>query len=118
MNPILIVDDEDSIVEYLQSILEDEYSIDTAQNGIEAVRKLEKNKYSLIISDIIMPDMNGIELIKKIRENDSDIPIIALSGYPKDLNQTCLLGATICLVKPFVEDDLVSAVKSVIGDSR
>ena len=79
---VLIVDDDPFIRDMLAAILESSgYSVDTAENGAEALKKYNPDAgISLIISDMNMPEMDGLELIKKIRGSGSDVPIIILTG--------------------------------------
>jgi YesN/AraC family two-component response regulator len=82
MKRILIVEDEsdlsDAMVELLQA---QDQEIQTAQNGKEALSLLNKSSFDLIISDINMPEMNGIELLRIIRLQNNSIPFIILTGY-------------------------------------
>ena len=82
MAKILIIDDERSIRNTLKDILEVEgYNIDGAENGFEALKSLEKNEYQVIFSDIKMPQMDGIELLQKIKEKEIESPVIMISGH-------------------------------------
>jgi len=79
---ILVVDDDPFVIDMLAVILESsDYSIDTAVNGIEALQKYSADSdIGLIVSDMNMPEMNGLELIKELRNNNADVPIIILTG--------------------------------------
>jgi DNA-binding NtrC family response regulator len=79
---LLIVDDEPMILETLKFNLEDYADkIFTAENGLEALDVLDKQKIHCVVCDINMPKMNGVELIKAIRKNDNDIPFIFYTGH-------------------------------------
>ena len=78
---ILLADDEEYITEALTILLEDSgYQVDAVKNGEEALNKLCHQKYDLLITDIVMPHLNGAELIEKIRLLNPDIPVMVVSG--------------------------------------
>ncbi|MEI6817810.1 MAG: sigma-54 dependent transcriptional regulator [Bacteroidota bacterium] len=78
----LIIDDEKSIRGALKEILEfQEFKVDEAADGIEALKMVEKNAYDLIFCDIKMPKMDGLEVLSKLQELNSEIPVIMLSGH-------------------------------------
>ncbi|MBS1515625.1 MAG: sigma-54-dependent Fis family transcriptional regulator [Bacteroidetes bacterium] len=82
MSKILIVDDEQSIVDSISMILnQDDYEIDSANDGLSAVNKVKSNFYDLILLDIKMPKMDGIEALEKIKEIDKDAVVIMISGH-------------------------------------
>lgn len=82
MAKILIVDDEKSIRKTLREILEyEKYQVDEAADGAEGVSLIEKNKYDIILCDIKMPKMDGIEVLEKIMERTSDTPVVMISGH-------------------------------------
>lgn len=80
MKKILIVDDEKSIFMILKKLLGTEFFIDYANNGKEGLQLFMKNQYDIIITDNNMPVMSGTELIRKIKEIDTDLPIILITG--------------------------------------
>lgn len=83
ISKILIIDDEDGVRKTLRKIMEREgYEVDTAESSEAALQLLKKVYYDTIITDIYLPGMNGIELLKRIREHDPDIPVIVITGYP------------------------------------
>jgi CheY-like chemotaxis protein len=78
---ILIVDDDPFIREVLTAVLEEDYAVVTAENGTEAFDAFNADSgIRLIISDLNMPEIGGRELIKKIRETGSDVPVVILTG--------------------------------------
>lgn len=82
MSKILIVDDEQSIVDSISMILsQDGYDIDSANDGASAVNKVKSNFYDLILLDIKMPKMDGLEALEKIKEIDKDAVVIMISGH-------------------------------------
>ena len=120
MARILLVDDEEpirvSLSTYLQRIGHD---VTVAGNGIEALRTLSKQPFDLVVTDVNMPDMDGIEVILKLREAASEIPLIVMSGggfFDKELllDSAGALGADVTLEKPIDLDELRSAIDSLI----
>ena len=85
MNPefrILVVDDEKEYQDVYKMILEDEgYSVDTTSSGTEALSILGKHSYNLVLADLIMEGMNGITLLKQIKEKYKDTEVIIVTGY-------------------------------------
>lgn len=82
MAKILIVDDERSIRNTLKDILEVEsYQVDVVESGIEALDLIKENNYDVVFSDIKMPQMDGVELLQKIKVNNPEMPIIMISGH-------------------------------------
>ena len=113
---ILIVDDEELFVKGLKYSLEqDDYVIDTAYDGNEALKKSKKSIYDLIILDLMLPDIDGLEVCKKIREN-SQVPIIMLTARGEDMTKILGLeyGADDYLTKPFNILELKARIKAIL----
>lgn len=113
---ILIVDDEDDILELLKYNLEKEnYSVITAKNGFEALQKIEL-KPNLIILDLMMPIIDGLETLKKIKEKDEykDIPVIFLTAKTSESSEIAGLnsGASDFLLKPVSINKLLARIKA------
>src|SRR5436190_1905714 len=82
MPKILIIDDEKSIRSTLREILEYEnYYVEEAAEGSEGLMKADKEKFDIILCDIKMPKMDGIEVLEKLHEKNSDIPVVMISGH-------------------------------------
>ncbi len=114
---ILIVDDNLSIRRLIAEFLELEgYGIDTAGDGAEAFKKTMINSYDLIIMDIQMPKMNGMDAMRAVRINLPAIPVIIISGTRDRavIQQARECGADAYISKPFSVDDLVERVKEVL----
>ena len=111
---ILLVDDDETILVPFQHILQDEgYQVDTASNGREALEKAGETEYQMVISDIKLPDIQGIEVAKKIRELNRNTRLIIITGFPNlaDSLETIDLGIDEILIKPIKPDELLRAVK-------
>lgn len=120
MNKILIVDDDPNMRQLAAVFLKDEgYDIVQASDGIEALKKLETTKVDLVVLDIMMPNMDGWELCRQLREY-YDIPILMLTakGETSDKVQGFQLGTDDYLVKPFEPLELVVRVKALLKRYR
>lgn len=114
MNRILICDDERDIVSALKIYLEaEEYECLCCHGGMEALEALEKNEVQLVLLDIMMPGMDGIEVINRIRES-SNVPVIFLSAKAEDTDKILglNLGADDYVTKPFNPVELMARVRS------
>lgn len=123
MARILIVDDDQPVREMLQQMLEKEgYTIETAADGNEAIRKFDNNPPDLIITDIVMPDKEGLEIIRHFMREKPQTKVIAISGgaYNIEANNTLkiakALGAFETLTKPLKRSELVSVVKAGLSE--
>lgn len=115
---ILVAEDEDSNYELVRIVLAKRYRLLRAHNGIEAVTLCEDEHPDLILMDIRMPDMNGLDATRIIKEVNHDIPIIALSAYAFDENirEAMAAGCDKFLAKPFKVEDLLDTVEKYIKD--
>jgi two-component system, cell cycle response regulator len=117
---ILLVDDEEEILDFLERILNDRYHIERAVNGFEAMQKLSAECIQLVVSDVMMPEMDGFELCKKIKSNFeySHIPVILLTA--KNTIQSKVegleLGADAYIEKPFSKEFLRAQINSMINN--
>lgn len=115
MNRILIVDDERDILETLQLILEMEgYAVDTASTGQEAIDKVSAVVPNLVLSDVMMPVMNGLELLKRLKAHPEHraIPVIITSAGSIDAE--ALRGSDAFLNKPVHLDVLLRTIARVL----
>jgi len=114
---ILIVDDEESVRSSLYKwFIEDGYNVDTAADAKEALQKLEKQSWDIILLDIKMPGMNGLELQERIRDIDPTIVIIMITAYASvdTAVQALKAGAFDYVTKPFDPDDLEHLIRNAI----
>ncbi|MCW8916530.1 MAG: response regulator [Magnetovibrio sp.] len=122
MAHILIIDDDHSVLSYCNACLFDTHMLQTALSANEGLSKLVDHAIDLIITDIIMPERDGLEVIQEVKERYPHIPLIAMSGgldtMPTDvLNAARAFGAIETLVKPFTQDLLHETIDRVLGDS-
>jgi len=115
---ILVAEDEDSNFELVKIVLARRYRLVRAKNGIEAVTKAEEETPSLILMYIRMPDMNGLDATRIIKEVHHDTPIVALSAYAFDENirEAKAAGCDDFLAKPFRVEDLIEMVNKYVKD--
>ena len=113
---ILVVDDEDLIRSVIKEYLSlEEYQVDEAKDGVEAVEMASNNKYDLIIMDIMMPNKDGYQACKEIKQI-SDVPFIMLSARGEEYDKLIGfdLGIDDYVTKPFSPRELVARVKTII----
>jgi len=111
---IIIVDDDENIRKTMKTILEDEgYAVDLAATGNEAIEMTQKTAYNIALLDIRLPDMEGVELLKLIKDNVPRTRKIMVTGYPSMQNAISALNknADAYLVKPVDVEKLLNMVK-------
>ena len=116
---LLIVDDEETLRILVRSELEERgYEVDEAESGEKALEKLRSNKYNLVILDIRMPGMDGMEVLKKIREENLAPKVIMLTGVEelKIARDSLNLGANDFLTKPYDIRTLLSCIERVLSE--
>jgi DNA-binding response OmpR family regulator len=122
---ILVVDDEINVCKSIrQAIVSDDYDVDMALSGEEALKKDKENPYDLIITDLMMPGISGMDLLTSLKTDRPGIKIIMVTGYPtiKTAVQSIKIGAFDYLPKPFTPKDLrgvvARAFKSTASDKE
>ncbi len=122
MARILIIEDDESVAAMLRTVLErNGYEVTTAANGREGVRLYSDQPVDLVISDILMPEMDGLETFKELRRMSPDVKIIAISGGGERLNMDVLrvaelLGAATTFNKPYRIEALLAAVRQLLAE--
>ena len=119
---ILVVDDDEMVLMALDELLSPEgYEVHTVLSGKEALEKLDKNDYHLLMLDIIMPEMDGFQLCRKIREKERyrEVPIVFLTAKSREEDRILGLesGANLFLSKPISPEKLLGIVSDTIGES-
>lgn len=107
---ILIVDDEEGMREFLTYMLEGEsYQVSTASNGLGALEKLRQEEFALVLADIKMPGIDGLEMLRRIKEIDEQIVVIVMTAYASldTAIKAIKFDAYDYLVKPFADTDKV-----------
>lgn len=124
MARILVIDDDHAIRSVVTLLLErNGHQIVVAENGRRGLKILETDEFDLLILDIFMPEMDGLEAIRLVRQIRPVMPILVMSGgaqigaMPDYLSMATKLGAIESLRKPFKPDALVAAVATCLGDS-
>ncbi|MDD5688254.1 MAG: response regulator [Elusimicrobia bacterium] len=119
MKKILVVDDDLNICEMLRFILESQgYVVSTINDGKEALNSVKEDKPELVLLDIVLPSMNGIEVLRNIKEIDENIKVImitAYSNYGEKIVEAFRLGACDCIFKPFNIEYLKESILEVIA---
>jgi CheY-like chemotaxis protein len=116
---ILLIDDHHDTLDMIEIFLFQDYDILTALNGFEGLTLAKEQEPDCIITDIMMPVMDGIKLFNALRKNESTagIPVIAMTSFSKEANLKSLrnLGFTEVLVKPFNRDEILEAVSKALS---
>jgi len=121
MARILIIDDEAEVREFLETALSRSgYDAYAVSNGREGVHHCRREAVDLVITDLVMPEKEGLETIIELRREHPDLPVIAISGGEEGKNQHYLSAAELCgaervFGKPISPKDLLKAVRELIG---
>ncbi len=114
---ILVADDEELIRWSLRRAFEAAgYTVDIAANGKEAIQRVEEHNYDIVVTDLRMPELDGMEMLIKMREMGISLPVIVISAYlsKKVIEETLHKGAFRCLDKPFQMEDVLNVVKEAV----
>ena len=117
MKTVLVAEDEESNFELVRIVLQKRYNLLRAHNGIEAVTMNEEEHPDLILMDIRMPEMDGLDAIRIIKEVNNKVPVIALSAYafPENIREAKAAGCDEFMAKPFKVEDLIEVINRYIG---
>lgn len=124
MSRILIIEDDPLTREWLESLLtRNGYVVDSATNGQEGIDLFRSNQAELVITDIVMPEKDGIETITDLKRHYPSVKVIAISGGERRpegvsrnyLHSAKLLGANRAMQKPIANEDLLSAVRELLN---
>jgi DNA-binding NtrC family response regulator len=118
---ILIADDEEIVIRSCLRILEgDEFQVEAVQDGREALRKIEENPYDVLILDIMMPNMDGLEVLRRVKETHPNVDVIMITGLSQidTAVQAMKLGAFDYISKPFEPDELKLVVQRALERRR
>jgi len=114
---LLLIDDETWFLESLKEILADEYEVNTAAGGKEGVQKYLDNRVDLILLDLAMPEMDGIEVLQRVREVNPWIPVIIMTGHStiERAETAASLGVQGYIKKPFDSEVLKEKIKEILA---
>lgn len=119
---ILLVDDEELLLAGLQEMLEIEgYAVITAPNGHQAMACLTEQAIDLVITDLVMPEMDGVDFVQQLRQTQPDLPVIVVSGSTHNIMQRYGIdniqvpGADASLAKPFKGVDLMAQIRELLA---
>lgn len=113
---ILVVEDDQDVREFLGEILADEgYALEFASEGQQGLDSFKSGAYCLVLTDLLMPSLHGMDLIKAIRGDGHTVPIIAISGYPTVSDDVIDRGANAFFVKPFDNDELTHKISELLS---
>ena len=120
MTKILVVDDERIVLESCRRVLGERYDVSLAKSADEAMELMSREPLSLILLDIKMPGMDGMRLMRQVKEKWPEIPVIIMSGYVTNetMQEVAKTDAATFLAKPFTPDELVQAVHQVITKEK
>lgn len=121
MNKILLAEDEENLLQVIKLNLElEEYSVVSVTNGNDALSEAKKNKYDLLLLDVMMPGMNGFDVCTEFRKNNQDTPVLFLTarGSGEDRITGLKIGADDYLVKPFQLEELLLRVRNLLARSK
>ena len=118
---ILVVEDEPTMLRLVQEALEDAgHKVLPATNGAAGLKAFQSSQaeIKLVITDLMMPKLNGVEMARMIRKESASVPILFISGYADDLvfEDEVMRGPTMFMPKPFRQDTLVDEVAAILED--
>ena len=117
---MLVVDDDQQMRDMLYSFLSYRgFYVRTAEDGNRGLAELKENPYDMLITDIYMPSLNGLEMLDRIEQKDTDLMIVAMTGIPSKevIEKIIEKGAYDCLIKPFPLSLLVSTIEKCVKQS-
>jgi CheY-like chemotaxis protein len=116
MSAVLVVDDDAAIGVAIAMILTDEGHLAVSvRDGVEALDVLEREQIDLIICDVMMPRLSGVDLISRLRDRGNDIPVVLISAGVRDVGT---IANTVFLRKPFDVDNLLRIVEKMLTEPR
>lgn len=118
---ILVVDDDRNTRRLMRALLEAEhYSVSLAENGAEALKVLDAQHVDLVLLDVMMPEMDGYEFARRLREAENELPILMVSAkqLPADRREGFLAGTDDFMVKPVDEEELLLRIKALLRRAK
>lgn len=117
MKKILVADDEDILRILIADTLEDDFTVEEAEDGKEALQKIRENDYDLIVLDYMMPYMTGLEVLEEVRKDGNDTRVLMLTAKAQDADreQAIQKGADFFMSKPFSPMELLELVEKILA---
>lgn len=117
---ILVIDDDPIVQQSCERILGENYDVQVADNGQKGLAALETQSFHLILLDLKLPDVNGIDILRQAPDLFPDVPVIIITGYPstKSTVEAIKMGAFDYLAKPFTPDELEAAIEKLLRQYR
>jgi len=118
---VLVVDDEANVLESVNKVLERKgFSVAKTQNPEDALRQVKGNEYDLVIADLMMPKVSGLDLLKAVKNENPEVPFLMITGYPSVSTavEATKNGASGFLPKPFTPVELEEAVEKALGGTE
>ena len=118
---ILLVDDEEIVLETMgDDLREAGFDVIEAKNGVEGLRHFKEREFDLVISDLMMDELDGFGVLREIKRISPETPVIIITGYPssKAAKEALMLGASDIITKPSDMNDIFKTVRSHIDSSK
>lgn len=118
---ILVVDDDQNIRMFLEAVLVNAgYGVLTAENGVRALEVMDKEHVDLVVLDIMMPEMDGYEFTKTIRDSDNNLPILMVSAkqLPQDKHKGFIVGTDDYITKPIDDEEMLYRIKALLRRAK
>ncbi len=117
MKKILVADDEDILRILIADTLEDDFDIEEAEDGKEALEKIRANDYDLVILDYMMPYLTGLEVLEQVRNDQNETQVLMLTAKAQDADreQAIQKGANYFMSKPFSPMELLKLVEKILA---
>jgi DNA-binding NtrC family response regulator len=118
---ILVIDDEDIVrTSCSRALVPEGHEVKAAKNGLDGLKMISEEKFDLVLTDLKMPDMDGIEVLRRIKEGWPEVEVIIITGYQTvdTAVKSIKLGAFDYIEKPFTPDALIAAVAKALDRKR
>ena len=117
---VLVVDDDPTVRSAVRLVLEDEFETVETDRGYEALRRVRATRFDAVLLDVLLPDIDGLEVLRQVRRGDAAPPVVIVTGVTvlRTAVEAMKLGAVDYVSKPFAVDDLLAAVRRAVGGAR
>ena len=118
---VLLVEDEMSVAKGLKMVMDEEgYDVDLADTGLVALNKFRAQQFDLMVADLRLPDIDGMEVIEQVRASRPETKVVIITGYPSVATavRAVKMGVSDYLRKPFTDDEFMTAVDTALGDKQ